>query len=130
MLLNTQKFKIGNSNAVKFNYRPLLHSWFDEYLTANGDTDPITGHVHIPSYITQESFYELFRQFCFMEDLRETDIPSFFSFTHYFKSHFGHVHFLKHTRLGRCTFCLMFHEKRLHCTTDQELLDLKVLFLL
>ena len=108
-----------------------MHSWLEEYLRVNGDYDPVNGHIHVPSYVSQETFYDLFRQDCMtLYDILEDDIPSYYAFTHYFRSHFSHVNFLKHTRLRRCTFCMTFHEKRVRCTTDQELIDLKVIIFL
>ena len=104
----------------------MMHCWFDDYLRSNEDYDPISGRIHIPSYITHESFYDLFRQHCTVSDISDSDILSFFSFSHYFQKHFSHVSFLKHTQLGRCTFCMTFHDKCVRCTTNQELLDLKV----
>ncbi len=47
------------------------------------------------------------------------------TFIRYFEAQFPHVKFLKHTRLGRCTFCMEYVERRRKVRNPQELADLK-----
>jgi hypothetical protein len=81
------------------------------FLQNSDDVDSITGNVHIPSYVTKEFFYEFFTKDCALEEILASCVASHSSFMRYFKDNFNHVRFLKHTRLGRCTFCLDFQER-------------------
>jgi hypothetical protein len=116
---------ICNHNAEKPGKKSLMHAWVDEFLNSSGDTDPISGHVHIPSYLTKDSLYEMFMEDCNLEGTPSSTIPSYASFFRYFDLHFSHVRFLKHTRLGRCTFCMEYQERRRKITNPQELVDFK-----
>jgi hypothetical protein len=116
---------ICNSNAEQPSHRTVMHAWVDSFLQNSGDVDPITGNVHIPSYVTKEFFYELFTKDCALEGIPASCVASHSSFMRYFKDNFTHVRFLKHTRLGRCTFCLDFQERRRKITNLQELADFK-----
>jgi hypothetical protein len=87
----------------------------------NGNTDLVSGNIHISSYITHEHLYKLF-----VEEVSPTaaSLPSPSSFATYLKIHYTHVHFSKHTRLGCCCFCTDLVERRKQLHTPQEVADL------
>lgn len=110
-----------NNNAEHPSYHLMLSSWIDNFLALNGDQDPTTNNIHVPSYYTAKSLYELFT-----EDHKQVETtPSLSTFTSFLHVHYAHVHFLKHTRLGRCRFCMEFQEKKKQVHSEQELEDLK-----
>jgi hypothetical protein len=100
---------LSHSNLDKINtlvleYAYVIYAWIDKFLYNNDDTDPILGDIHLPMYIHQN---ELYNFFC-TETNDSTTLPSSSTFCNYIQSHYPHVKFLKHTCLGRCTFCLEF----------------------
>lgn len=114
-----------NTNAEKPALHSQMHCWIEEYITANGDIDPVTSHVHIPAYVTHTSLYELFIADIVGAGVAPDHVASVSTFGTYMKSHFSHVHFLKHTRLGRCRFCMEYQERCHKLRTPQEIADLK-----
>jgi hypothetical protein len=93
----------------------------DSFVLYNSNTDPVSGNIHISLYITHEHLYKLFVE---EVSLTAASLPSFSLFATYLKTHYAHVHFLKHTCLERCCFCtdLVERQKQLH--TPQEVADL------
>jgi hypothetical protein len=103
----------ANLNAAQHTAHVNTHFWFYNFILANGDYDPSTGHIHIPEYVSHELLYELFIEDHVNENAQ---LPKERSFQEYIHTHFPHVKFLRHTRLGRCTFCLdIVHKKHNVC---------------
>jgi hypothetical protein len=101
---------INNHNAEQPTKKSLIHIWLEEFLHTNGDIDPKSGNIHIPAYITRKELFQLFQQDSLIIH-PSSSLPSKSSFFDYFKQHYDHVRFLKHTRLGRCTFCMQYQER-------------------
>ena len=76
---------IGNLNALQHPQHALMHYWILDFLQNNGDYDPASGAVHVPSYVTQESLYDLFR----CDNTPSTvPLPSDTTFFEYIHAHF------------------------------------------
>lgn len=114
LILSKQPFltylhgNVGNLNAQQPALLSLIHYWFQEFIQNNGERDPVSHNIHIPSYISKELLYELFKT----DQSTLHILPSLHHFLEYIKSHFPHVIFLKQTRLGRCTFCMDINHKK------------------
>ena len=100
---------VGNMNASDDQAHALTHYWFMNFILANGDRDPTSSNVHIPDYMSKELLYTLFVE---EQGNEGVFLPKERSFQEYIRTHFPHVKFLKHTRLGRCTFCMDIAHKK------------------
>jgi hypothetical protein len=116
---------LGNHNAEKLGRKFIIHTWLEEFLAVNGDTDPVSGNIHIPAYLNKHHLFEQFLEDSKISGTVTSLFPSYSSFYNYFHQHFSHVKFLKHTRLGRCRFCMEFQQRRKSLKTPQELIDFK-----
>jgi len=107
---------VANLNASNDQAHMLTHYWFMNFIQTNGDRDPASNNIHIPDYVSKELLYTLF-----IEEQKEEGllVPKERSFQEYIRTHFPNVKFLKHTRLGRCTFCMDIAHKK-HQVFEQK----------
>ena len=106
---------IGNKNAEQPQRSSTIRTWMDQFLQENGDVDPVSGKIHVPSYINKHDLYETFVKL----QSHSGEVPSKTCFFGHIKRIYPHLRFIKHTRLGCCDFCLSYAEKR-NAITDQQ----------
>ena len=100
---------VGNMNASNDQAHALTHYWFMNFILTNKDRDPTSSNVYILDYVLKELLYTLFVE---EQGNEGVFLPKECSFQKYIRTHFSHVKFLKHTLLGRCTFCMDIAHKK------------------
>ncbi len=66
-------------------------------------------------------FTDFFLSDCELHKTSPPEILSYGVFFQYFKKHYSHVKFLKHTHLSKCVMCLSFIQDQHHIKTLVEL---------
>ena len=116
---------VGNQNATHITPRSIAIAWIGGYVQEHATEDSASKQIHIPSYVTQQCFYEMFSDYWRSTTHKPEAIPSERSFARIMEHHFTNVSFLRHIRIGRCSFCIDFEQRRKGAHTEVQKLSLK-----
>ena len=97
-------------------------SWLRNFVEGIGEQQPNSSYIHLPSYLNKSDLYE-----DYVNDMKMNNEPYIHSshFAKIWKEHFPLITIPAQTKLGRCTTCTSFENRRQQIQTQEELLIFK-----
>ena len=97
-------------------------SWLRNFVEGIGEQQPNSSYIHLPSYLNKSDLYE-----DYVNDMKMNNEP-YIHLSHFakiWKEHFPLITIPAQTKLGRCTTCTSFENRKQQIQTQEELLIFK-----